>query len=168
MKGGRALPPNFQPNTISDIVDEPHLQDPDAQVEPNFEAPILNEDILSALGFEEGELEMFHEMAIAPGLVTEDDLINRYLEIARDEPYNQNWQTDDEAMGADYELNSVKPNGVAYTKHDIVNDTMDSFYGDITGGKRRKGRKSRKNRKSKKQRKGKKRSTRTRKRSYRK
>lgn len=144
MKGGKALPPNFQQEINVQSADEHYLQDPNAPIGPQ----ILNDDILISLGFEEGELEMFFDMA--EGLVTEQELVDRYLEIARTEPFNQNWQDVNEAIDANYELNTIKPNGIAYTKHDIVKDTLESFYGDITGGKHRKKRKHRRSRKNKK------------------
>lgn len=144
MRGGKALPPNFDVKITEEIGEEPHMQDPNAT---NFQGEHV-QNILASLGFEEGELDMFFDMA--DGLVSEEQLMERYLEIARDEPFNQTWQNLNDAVDANYELNAIKSNGIPYTKHDIVNDTMDSFYGDITGGKRRKNRKQRKSKKQRK------------------
>ena len=149
MKGGRSLPPNFQTEITSDMIEDSHLQDPNA---PIFQGEQEVQHILTELGFEEGELEMFFDTV--NGLVNEEQLIDRYLEIARAEPFNQNWQNENDAIESDYELNVMKPNGIAFTKHDIVNDVLNSFYSDITGGKKPK-RSRRKIRKSKKQRKSK-------------
>lgn len=135
MRGGRALPPNFQAEITEEMEIEPEIQGE-------------NNDILASLGFEEGELEMFFDMA--PNIVTEEQLIDRYLEIARIEPFNQAWQNENDAINADYELNVTKPNGVAYTKHDIANDVLNSFYDEISGGRHRKGRKQRKSKKHRK------------------
>jgi hypothetical protein len=145
MRGG-AIPYNFQQNsnTNSDNAFEPyHNQD-------THNVQIQNQDILESLGFEEGELEMFFDMV--PGMISEDELINKYLELARSEPFNKPWQNVTDARNADYSLNVFKQNGVEYTKHDIAKDTMNYFYDDMNGGKLR-SRKNRKQRKSKKQRK---------------
>jgi hypothetical protein len=96
--------------------------------------------VLENLGFEEGELEMFFDMA--EGSIGNQELIDRYIEIAQSEPYNQNWQTVDDAIHAEYSLNTLKPNGHPYTKHDIANHVLNSFY---EGGRRRSRKNSRKN-----------------------
>lgn len=109
-----------------------------AQPQPN--------SVLQKLGFEEEELEMFFELMEH---VDQQQLIDRYLEIARQEPYNIYWNTIDDAINANYMLNKFKRNGVEITKNDIANDTLNSFYhGGKHKNKRKKG-KSRKNRKSK-------------------
>jgi hypothetical protein len=84
---------------------------------------------LQALGFEEGELEMFFDMTN----VTEDQLVHRYLEIAQNQPYNLNWGNETRAINANYMLGVYKRNGVEYTKHDIVEDTITSFYHEDEG-----------------------------------
>jgi len=104
-------------------------------------------DVLNELGFEEDELEMFfEERPNGDQNELEDELINKYLEIARQPPFNMNWQTLDDAIDAEYLFYS---NGREYSKHDIVNDVFASY---SNGGKRRK---NKRNRKSKKQRKSK-------------
>jgi hypothetical protein len=65
------------------------------------------------LGVEEGELEMFFDMTN----VTEDQLVNKYLEIAQNQPYNLNWGNETTAINANYMLGVYKRNGVEYTKH---------------------------------------------------
>ena len=148
MKGSAAPPPNntYNPvvNSTNDMYEEDHNQ---------------IDNLLQALGFEEGELEMFFDS----NLGSRDDLITRYLEIARSEPYNLQWQTSDDASNADYMLGVRKNNGVEYTKHDIVEDVFDSFYHpqQQQAGRKKKSKRSTKKRVNKK-----KRSTR-RKRSYR-
>jgi hypothetical protein len=84
---------------------------------------------LQALGFEEGELEMFFDMTN----VTEDQLVHKYLEIAQNQPYNLNWGNETRAINANYMLGVYKRNGVEYTKHDIVEDTITSFYHEDEG-----------------------------------
>jgi Ca2+-binding RTX toxin-like protein len=124
----------------------------DSQAEPLPPPPIEqieSNGVLQDLGFEEGELEMFDEMA------DEESLIDKYIEVAQAEPYNLNWTTVDAARNADYDTGVQKPNGTTYTKHDIANDTLNSFYDTITenGGKsyrRNKKGKTRKNKKSSK------------------
>jgi hypothetical protein len=115
-------------------------------------------NILNALGFEEGELEMFFEMH---DYVSSEQLIQRYLEIAREEPFNLDWQSVQNAIDSPYQTSAIKPNGTPFTKHDIANDALDSFDDIQEGGyKRRKSRtrtrkskksRTRKSRKTKKQ-----------------
>lgn len=128
MKGGAAtIPDNFQNIRVN--------EDGEFQSENN------DTSILSRLGFEEGELEMFFEMT--QGNVNENQLIDKYLEIAQSEPYNLNWDQTQIAMDSDYDTGVQKPNGTHFTKHDIANDVLNSFYEMREGGKRRKSRKSR-------------------------
>ena len=65
---------------------------------------------------------------------TEDQLINKYLEIAQGHPFNLNWGTENIAANAPYMLNVFKPHGTEYTKHDIVEDTLTSLYEAREGG----------------------------------
>jgi len=107
------------------------------------------EDLLPGLGFEEGELEMFFDS----NLGGENDLVTRYLQIARAAPYNLNWQTGHDACVADYMLGVLKNNGGEYTKHDIVEDVFDSFYHpQQQGGRKKKSRRVTKKRTNKKKR----------------
>ena len=115
-------------------------------------------NILNALGFEEGELEMFFEMH---DYVSSEQLIQRYLEIAREEPFNLDWQSVQNAIDSPYQTSAIKPNGTPFTKHDIAKDVLDSLDDIQEGGyKRRKSRtrtrksrktRTRKSRKTKKQ-----------------
>ena len=110
-----------------------------------------NQNRLQSLGFEEGELEMFFDMTN----VTEDQLVHRYLEIAQNQPYNLNWGNETRAINANYMLGVYKHNGVEYTKHDIVEDTITSFYHEDEGraqGIRKKKRGTKKRRANKKSR----------------
>ena len=136
MKGSAALLPNNNHNLV--IVNEDNYQQPHNQCE----------DLLPGLGFEEGELEMFFDM----NQVSENELVERYLQMARAAPYNLNWQTGDDACVAEYMLGVLKNNGVEYTKHDIVEDVFDSFYHPEQGGRRKKTRRSTKKRTNKKKR----------------
>jgi len=106
------------------------------------------EDLLPGLGFEEGELEMFFDT----NQVSENELVERYLQIARAAPYNLNWQTGDDACVAEYMLGVFKNNGVEYTKHDIVQDVFNSFSEQQQGGKKKKSKHSTKKRVNKKKR----------------
>ena len=134
MKGSAALLPNNNHNLV--IVNEDNYQQPHNQCE----------DLLPGLGFEEGELEMFFDM----NQVSENELVERYLQMARAAPYNLNWQTGDDACVADYMLGVLKNNGVEYTKHDIVQDVFNSFSEQQQGGRKKKSRCSTKKRKNKK------------------
>lgn len=49
--------------------------------------------------------------------VTEDQLVNKYLEIAQNQPYNLNCGNETTAINANYMLGVYKRNGVEYTKH---------------------------------------------------
>jgi hypothetical protein len=104
-------------------------------------------NILNALGFEEGELEMFFEMH---DYVSSEQLIQRYLEIAREEPFNLDWQSVQNAIDSPYQTSAIKPNGTPFTKHDIAKDVLDSLDDIQEGGyKRRKSRtRTRKSKKS--------------------
>ena len=109
--------------------------------------------LLEGLGFEEDgdELVMFFDL----NPVSENELVERYLQIARSEPYNLNWQTGDDACVADNMLGVFKDNGVEYTKHDIVEDVFDSFSEQAApqeAGRRKKSRRSTKKRMNKKKR----------------
>ena len=134
MKGSAALLPNNDTlvlNNNEDAYQQTHNQ---------------CEDLLTGLGFEEGELEMFFDM----NQVSENELVEKYLQIARAAPYNLNWQTGDEACVAAYMLGVIKNNGVEYTKHDIVEDVFDSFYHPVQGGRKKKSKRSTKKRTNKK------------------
>ena len=109
--------------------------------------PTRCEDLLPGLGFEEGELEMFFDM----NQVSENQLVERYLQTARSAPYNLNWQTGDDACIADYMLGVIKDNGVEFTKHDIVKDVFESF-SQQQAGRRKKSRRSTKKRINKRRR----------------
>lgn len=107
--------------------------------------PTRCEDLLPGLGFEEGELEMFFDM----NQVSENQLVDSYLQKARAAPYNLNWQTGDDACIADYMLGVFKDNGVEFTKHDIVKDVFESF-SQQQAGRRQRSRRSTKKRINKK------------------
>ena len=98
------------------------------------------DNILNALGFEDGELEMFFEMnsdVSSEQLIQQ--LIQRYLEIAREEPFNLDWQSVQNAIDSPYQTSAIKPNGTPFTKHDIAKDVLESFDDILEGGyKRRK------------------------------
>ena len=84
-----------------------------------------NTDItLQRLGFEEGELEMFFGMH---DNVSPEELIQRYLEISREDPFNLGWQSVRNAINAPNETGVFKSNGVEYIKHDIAKDALNSF-----------------------------------------
>jgi hypothetical protein len=139
MKGSAALLPNKNHNLV--IVNEDAYQQPYNHCE----------DLLTGLGFEEGELEMFFDM----NQVSENELVERYIQRARSAPYNLNWQTGDDACIADNMLGVFKDNGVEYTKHDIVEDVFDSFSEQAAhqqAGRRQKSRRSTKKRINKKRR----------------
>jgi len=87
--------------------------------------------------------------------VSENELVERYIQRARSAPYNLNWQTGDDACIADNMLGVFKDNGVEYTKHDIVEDVFDSFSEQAApqeAGRRKKSRRSTKKRMNKKKR----------------
>lgn len=139
MKGSAALLPNN--NTLV-------IQNEDAYQQPHNQC----DDLLPGLGFEEGELEMFFDM----NQVSENELVERYLQMASSAPYNLNWQTGEDACVADYMLGVFKNNGVEYTKHDIVEDVFYSFYhpeaAPVQGGRKKKSKRSTKKRVNKKKR----------------
>ena len=100
------------------------------------------DNILNALGFEDGELEMYFEMNRDSDVSSEQliqQLIQRYLEIAREVPFNLDWQSVQYAIDSPYQTSAIKPNGTPFTKHDIAKDVLESFDDILEGGyKRRK------------------------------
>lgn len=86
---------------------------------------------LADMGFEEGELEMFFDTTD----FSENDLVNKYLEIAQHPPYNLNWNEQRARLPNNYMIGVYKRNGVEYTKHDIVEDTLTYFYDQIDQGR---------------------------------
>ena len=84
------------------------------------------------MGFEEGEIEMLEDMTD----IEFNDIMEKYLEIANNPPYNLNWREENE-YGADA-LNVLNSNGSEYTKHDIAKDVFNSYFHDeeMSAGKR--------------------------------
>ena len=135
-------------------MDDQHMED-NQDVPPRF----------SALGFEEGEWEMF---VLEFPDYDPNQLVQQYLEISRSEPFNTNWNTEQQAVSADYRISD------RLTKHDVVKDVMELYYHSPAvesnemiveqGGKRKrrnknktkKSKKSKKTKKSKKSKKSKK------------
>jgi hypothetical protein len=139
MKGGAKPPPGHNLNNISSHSRSSSRRSRSSSVQNNR---------LQALGFEEGELEMFFDMTD----FSEDELVRKYLDIAQHPPYNLNWNSDETAIRAPYMLGVYKRNGVEYTKHDIVEDTFSYFYDQEEGrgqGIHMKKRRTRKHRSSK-------------------
>jgi hypothetical protein len=114
------------------------------------------ENPLQDLGFEDGELEMFFNDN--PD-VSSEQLIQRYLEISREEPFNLDWESVENAILASYMTGAFKPNGIQYTKHDIAKVVLESFDDIQEGGYKKRQRKIRKT-KRRKTKKSKKRKTR--------
>ena len=148
MKGGRAPPPHH--NRISSTSSSRRSTTSNSA------------DRLAALGFEEGELEMFLDTFD----ISTNTLIDTYLEIAQNPPYNLNWGTERTAAAANYDIGVFKRNGVEYTKHDIVEDTLNYYYDqnqDVAQGVHKKRRKIRTRHRTKKLRKSKRKTMRRRK-----
>ena len=103
-------------------------------------------DRLRALGFEPEDLEF---MQFEAPDVTEDELVRKYLDIARDQngPYKLNWDSEQTAMNTNEMLGVYKPNGETYRKHDIVQDTIMYFFDGNRGGAHRIHKKKRRTRK---------------------
>ena len=59
--------------------------------------------------------------------VSPEELIQRYLEISREDPFNLGWQSVRNAINAPNETGVFKSNGVEYIKHDIAKDALNSF-----------------------------------------
>lgn len=118
-----------------------------------------NDNTLQALGFEDGELEMFF---YENPNVSSDQLIQRYLEISREDPFNLGWQSVQNAIDSPSQTSALKSNGTKFTKHDIAKDVLDSFDDMQHGGYKRSLRKPRKikRRKTRKTKKTKRRRTR--------
>jgi hypothetical protein len=132
MKGGKAPPPGHHSRRVS-------------RTSPRRSHSSVQDERLQALGFEEGELEMFFEMTD----ISEDQLVRQYLDIAQHSPYNLNWGSERVAINAPYMIGVYKRNGTEYTKHDIVQDTFSYFYDHAEGraqGIRKKKRGTRKHR----------------------
>jgi hypothetical protein len=141
MKGSAALLPN---NNHVVIVNEGNYQQPHNQCE----------NLLPELGFEEGEIDIFEEYQ-----ESENDIVERYLQIARSPPYNLDWQTSHDACLADDALGVFKPHGGEYTKHDIAKDAFNLFSqqlfpqeAPVQGGRKKKSKRSTKKRVNKRKR----------------
>lgn len=118
-----------------------------------------NDNTLQALGFDDGDLEMvFYENPD----VSSDQLIQIYLEISREDPFNLAWQSVQDAIDSPIQTSALKPNGTPFTKHDIVKVVLDRFDEMQHGGYKRSLRKPRKikRRKTRKTKKTKRRRTR--------
>ena len=96
------------------------------------QASISEEDILTSLGFDEGELEMFFQ---DHSDISKDALVRKYLEIAQEEPYLRNWDDEITAINAPFNIGIFKPNGIEYTKRDIAQHTLYSFNDSAEGGR---------------------------------
>jgi len=139
MKGGRARPYNY--NIDEDMMDE----DNERIMYPR----------LIALGFDDAELEA---LFVAERELTEDIIINTYLEVARSRPYCQNWQTESDAAAAADNINVERYPGRNYEKRDIaryvyglISDRERPVLepcGGVQGGYKRKNRRTRKNKKT--------------------
>ena len=70
---------------------------------------------------------MFFDIAYFTG----EQVVERYLEIAQEPPFNLNWGTKERAMEANNLLGIFGTNGVELTKHDIVSVTLRSFYDEL-------------------------------------
>jgi hypothetical protein len=81
------------------------------------------------------------------------------LEISREEPFNLDWESVENAILASYMTGAFKPNGIQYTKHDIAKVVLESFDDIQEGGYKKRQRKIRKT-KRRKTKKSKKRKTR--------
>ena len=96
-------------------------------------------DRFRKLGFEEGEWEMFVEEF--PNY-DPDKLVQQYLEISRKEPYNKDWNDEQDILDVDDD-----------SKNKIANDVLNLYYhpqinrNNEIGGKRKRNNKSRKSRK---------------------
>jgi len=121
MKGGRAPPPGHHSRHIS--------SSSRSRSSSRSSHSSVQNNRLQALGFEEGELEMFFDMTN----ISEDHLVRKYLDIAQHPPYNLNWGSEATAINAPYMLGVYKRNGVEYSKHDIVEDTFSYFYDQAEG-----------------------------------
>ena len=98
--------------------------------------------ILLDLGFDEDDLEYYNDSTDAD----KNRLIDMYLEMARQPPYNQTWNTLDDAINANYILNTANQFGRQYNKHDIANAVFSEIYHPTTNG----GKKYRKRRRTRK------------------
>jgi hypothetical protein len=102
-------------------------------------------DLLPGLGFGEGEIDIFEQYE-----ESENDIVERYLQIARSPPYNLHWQTGDEACVAEDMLGQD-------TKRDIAKEVFFIFSQELEqrqqqGGRKKKSRRSTKKRTNKKKR----------------
>jgi len=158
MKAGRY---DFSRNNVSNYDPSQYMDDDDQQMD--VQQMEDDEDVpprFAALGFEGGEWDMF--VVDFPDY-DPDELVQQYLEISQSEPFNTDWDTEEKANSAEYEIED------GYTKHDVAKDVMDLYYyppsvesDEIVvkqGGKRkrRNKNKTRKTKKSKKSRKTKRR-----------
>lgn len=86
----------------------------------------VQSDTLTDMGFDDSEIELLLDNEYFPGL-TDEALIEKYLEIAQNEPFNLNWDSVEDAINSDYYLGVHNSNGREFTKHDIAKDVFNYF-----------------------------------------
>jgi len=141
MRAGR-----YQPNQTP-FIENSNSQSMDIDDNNTQHYQVSDEDIehLLPLGFDDSELEIyFQQYNLHP-----DDFINTYLDIARSTPFNQTWQTYDDVLQSNDELNVERYPGRPYYKRDIAKDVLTFFDETMQqGGKRKHRRHKRKTRKT--------------------
>ena len=142
MKGGAAYNQSYTTGANTDATTD---RGPQNNGRPNnvLVEQLPEETRLGRLGFDEAEIELFSDNSIS-----DQDVVDQYLAIARAAPYNINWNSEEDARR---DLQQVK--------RDIAKDSFAEISRNFTqGGKNRKSRKSRKgkSRKTKKSKKSRK------------
>ena len=114
MKAGKYDPRNNDSNYASSQYMDGDDQQMDQQMFDDEDVPPR----FAVLGFEGGEWEMF--VSEFPDY-DPDRLVQQYLEISRSEPFNTNWNTEQQAASAGYSISD------RLTKHDIAKDVLDLY-----------------------------------------
>jgi hypothetical protein len=122
MKGGKEAPPNHNSRFFRSRTSSRRSQSSSRQSHVSS----VQSDTLTDIGFDDSEIELLLDNEYFPGL-TEEEIIEKYLEIAQNDPFNLNWDSVEDAINSDYFLGVHNSNGSEFTKHDIAKDVFNYF-----------------------------------------
>ena len=116
MKGGRMPPPGHHSRHISSS-----SRSSSRRSSSSSRYSSVHNARLEALGFDDSEVQLLLDDEYFAG-ITEQEIVDKYLEIAQNDPFNLNWDSDEDAMNSDYMIQ-----GTQFSKHDIAKDTFNYF-----------------------------------------
>jgi len=126
MKGGRAPPPGHHSRFIRESSSSSRRSRRSRSSSSMRRSSSVQNNRLHALGFDEGEIELLLDNEYFPGL-TEEQIVEKYLDIAQNEPFNLDWNSEEDAIDTAYMIGVYNSNGSEFSKHDIAKDTFNYF-----------------------------------------